>query len=247
MNIKNHIPNTLTSLNLFSGCVAIVFVFTDLMHLAAILTGFAAFFDFLDGMTARLLKANSKIGKELDSLADMVSFGVVPGAILFQYLQQSTPDLGLTYMGINLISLFAFLIPVFSALRLARFNIDERQHNSFIGLPTPANAIFFVSIPFVLYYGNSDSFFFPIFNFITNKYILILALTVGFSALLVLNIPLFSLKIKNFNFQENKVMYFFLAGVILLYVFFGVFAIPLTIIYYIILSLTNNIYWSSGG
>ncbi len=139
MNITKHIPNFITCLNLFAGCISCVMAFRGEYLPAALFMYLAAIFDFLDGMMARLLNAYSKIGKELDSLSDMVSFSVAPGIILFSWLQTIVPDkFFLPYL--------AFLIPVASALRLATFNIDDRQTSSFIGLPTPANAIFIASL-----------------------------------------------------------------------------------------------------
>ena len=135
--ITKHIPNTITCLNLFSGSMAVYYAFLGNYQLVFALVLLAAVFDFFDGFAARLLKAYSPMGKELDSLADMVSFGLAPGAVAFSLLRQTVFPEWLAFAG--------FIIPVFSALRLAKFNIDERQTNSFIGMPTPANAIFWVS------------------------------------------------------------------------------------------------------
>jgi len=140
--IKKHIPNSITCLNLFSGCVAVFLAFKGNYEGAIIAILLAAVFDFFDGFAARLLKAYSPMGKELDSLADMVSFGVAPGAIVFSLLSETNVCEWLPFL--------AFLIPVFSGLRLAKFNIDERQTTSFIGLPTPANAIFWAGLAFFL-------------------------------------------------------------------------------------------------
>ncbi|MEY3679312.1 MAG: hypothetical protein RI924_1453 [Bacteroidota bacterium] len=143
--MKKHIPNTLTCLNLFSGCVGLVFAFENQLIFAAYAIGISAMLDFFDGMTARLLKAYSEIGKELDSLADVVSFGVLPSLIIYQLFKTSTSvHAYLPYL--------AFMIAVFSALRLAKFNVDTRQSEHFIGLPTPANALLIGSLPFIRFF-----------------------------------------------------------------------------------------------
>ncbi|OZA56958.1 MAG: CDP-diacylglycerol--serine O-phosphatidyltransferase, partial [Sphingobacteriales bacterium 39-40-5] len=141
--MKKHIPNSVTCLNLFSGCLGIVFAFQGNLIWASYAIVIAAVFDFFDGMLARLLKAYSDIGKELDSLADMVSFGVLPSVIIYQLFALS-PQID---FGADWLSFSAFIIAVFSALRLAKFNIDTRQSENFIGLPTPANALLIASFP----------------------------------------------------------------------------------------------------
>lgn len=241
MQLQKHIPNLLTSLNLLSGSIAIVFAFEGLFHFTAIFIGIAAFFDFCDGMSARLLDAYSPIGKELDSLADMVSFGFTPAVVLFKLLQQAGGALELPLWGINILPFVAFLITIFSALRLAIFNIDSRQSESFIGLPTPANAIFIISMPFALHYGSGTSPWYPFFAFLLANPFSLLALILLFSYLLVAPMPLFSLKVKSFDFSQNLMRYIFLLGALLLILLFGWFAIPLTIIYYIILSLAQHL------
>ena len=141
MKIYKHIPNTITMLNLVSGCIGISIALTGRLYEASYFIGIAALFDFLDGFTARLLNVRSEIGKQLDSLADVVSFGLLPGMIIFMMMMNSAnlPDSG--FLNQNPLPFLAFLIPVFSALRLAKFNLDTRQSNSFLGLPTPATAI----------------------------------------------------------------------------------------------------------
>jgi len=141
LKIKEQIPNAITLLNLLTGCIAIVFGFEDQLVIASCLIGLAAVFDFFDGFAARLLKVSSPIGKELDSLADVVSFGIVPGVILYRLLSGNIDCPVINIAGKNIVPFIAFLIPLFSAIRLAKFNTDERQTDSFIGLPTPANAI----------------------------------------------------------------------------------------------------------
>ncbi|MFM6976872.1 MAG: CDP-diacylglycerol--serine O-phosphatidyltransferase [Sphingobacteriaceae bacterium] len=227
MAIKKHIPNTLTCLNLFSGCVGLVLAFENHLILAAYAIVIAAIFDFFDGMVARLLKAYSDIGKELDSLADMVSFGVLPSVIIFQLFKTNTHiNFYLPYA--------AFLIAVFSALRLAKFNIDTRQTENFIGLPTPANALLIGSLPLILN-GNSVM----LFEIILNPYIL-LAFTIIMSLLLVAEIPLLSLKFQNLAFGENRFRYLLIILSIILLVFFNFTAIPIIIFNYILLSIIQN-------
>lgn len=190
--VRKSIPNFITCLNLFSGCIAVYLGFSGVYDWAFFFILIAAIFDFFDGFAARLLKAYSDIGKELDSLADVISFGLAPGAIVFSVLSHSDVWSYMKYA--------AFLIPVFSALRLAKFNIDERQTSSFLGLPTPANAIFWGGI----IYSYSDFFKFQ-------PWILI-ALMLLFCALLVSEIPMFSLKVKGFSWKENKHQYIYLFG-----------------------------------
>ena len=187
--MKKHIPNFITCLNLLSGCVAVWFAFNGNFEGAFIAIMLSAVFDFLDGLAARILKAYSPMGKELDSLADMISFGLAPGAIIFSLLTET---------GINeLLPYFAFIIPVFSGLRLAKFNIDDRQTSSFIGLPTPANAIFIAGLAFA----------YPDF-LVTNLWLLVL-ITLVFSYLLIAEIPMFALKLKSLAWKENQIQYIF--------------------------------------
>ena len=197
MKIKEHIPNFLTLLNLLSGCIAVVFAFEDII-ISSYLVGVAAIFDFLDGFTARLLKAKSSIGKDLDSLADMVSFGVVPGVILFRLIESSVMNENYDNYFLNFAPFIAFAVTLFSALRLAKFNNDERQTDIFLGLPTPANAILIASFPLILIQktipaGCNISTFQALFH---NAAFLI-ATTIILSWLLISEIPMISLKFKN--------------------------------------------------
>lgn len=220
--IKKHIPNFITCLNLFSGCVAVFLAFNGNYQGAFIAILVAAVFDFLDGFAARLLKAYSPMGKELDSLADMVSFGLAPGIIVFSLLTETKISEWLPYL--------AFLIPVFSGLRLAKFNIDERQSSSFIGLPTPANAIFWAGLAFS---------FAPFL--VSNAWDLIV-LTVLFSYLLIAEIPMFALKVKNVRWKDNQVQYSFLIGTIILLAVFKLDAFAPIIGWYILLSVIVAIF-----
>src|SRR3989339_1304247 len=161
MRLTKHIPNTITLVNLFCGILAVIFGIKGWLHFSVYLIITAAIFDFCDGFAARLLKAYSPMGKELDSLADMVSFGVLPSVIVYILLKQS---LGIYQFSFDLsikailVLLFPFIIAVFSGLRLAKFNIDERQTESFVGLPTPANAIFLCSLPLISGMGENAFF-----------------------------------------------------------------------------------------
>jgi CDP-diacylglycerol---serine O-phosphatidyltransferase len=226
--IRKHIPNAITSLNLASGCIAIVFAFQGAYMTAAYFIALAAVFDFFDGFAARLLKAYSPIGKELDSLADVVSFGVAPGIMIFNYLS----DLSLATNSSIYLPYLAFLIPVFSALRLAKFNIDERQASSFIGLPTPANAIFWAFGIAGFFNDILDTSFDPL---------IVIAVVIVFSWLLVSNLPMFSLKFKHYKWRGNRLRYYFLAGCLVLLLLLGIKGLSACIIWYIGLSLLSFI------
>jgi len=241
MNIKKHIPNTITCLNLLFGCFSIVYALKGNLIFASYFIGVAAIFDFLDGLAARILKTYSAIGKELDSLADVVSFGVAPGIIVFQLLKFSNDLPVLIIVGkTNIIPFIAFLIPILSAVRLAKFNLDTRQTESFIGLPVPANALFFASFPLIIrQFQEMCSCMHIYVDFFTNAYLYI-GLTVVFSLLLVSHIPLFSLKIKNFRLKDNAYQYILLICSLALFIIFKFTAIPIIIILYIVLSIIQN-------
>lgn len=224
--IKKHIPNAITCMNLSAGCVAIVYGFEGSFYLAALFVGLAAFFDFLDGLAARVLHAYSPMGKELDSLADMVSFGVAPGVIAFSYLSLQCMMTGQS----NLLAYTGFLIPIFSALRLAKFNLDKRQTSSFLGLPTPANALFWV-----FSFGNAFGVFLD-FNF--NPIFIVFGILIT-SALLVSEIPMFSLKFSNLHWKGNRLRYYFLAGCLLLIFLLKINAVAPIILWYMVLSVMN--------
>lgn len=217
--IISMIPNAITSLNVFCGCIAVMFAFSGDTVNAFGMIVLAAVFDFLDGFAARLLKAYSPMGKELDSLADMVSFGVAPAAIAY--------TLGVEYIG--------FLIAIFSGLRLAKFNVDERQTSEFIGLPTPANALFFSSIGYIIEKGDP----LWLYNILDNQ-IVIAVLVVLFSLLLVCEIRMFSLKFKSYKISNNKLIYSFLLVSIALIILLQVSAIPFIILLYIVLSIIRH-------
>lgn len=225
MNIRKHIPNALTCCNLLCGCIGIVFVFEGQLLLAPFLIWLAAIFDFLDGFAARLLRVSSPIGGELDSLADNVTFGLLPAVIIFDMVQASAVPAWVPYL--------AFVVAVFSALRLAKFNVDTRQTDSFIGLPTPANALFISALPLILAYSS-----FPL-SFLGNPWFL-LACAFILSFLLVAELPLFALKFKSFSWAENKLKYIFLITSVVLVILLQFVAIPLVIVLYIVVSLFSR-------
>lgn len=233
MNIKKYIPNLITLLNLFCGCIAIIFVakVKPDFEMAFYFVCLGIFLDFFDGFFARLFKVSSLLGLQLDSLADMVTSGVVPGFVMFCLLSSNQPQApfyaGLPYLG--------FIITLGSCYRLANFNIDTRQTDSFIGLPTPANALFILSLPLVLKY--SDSLI--TLEILTNQWVL-LTITVLSAYILNAEIPLFSLKIKKFNLAANALQIGFLLISLLLLIFFQYLGIPLLIIAYVLLSVVNN-------
>lgn len=217
--MKKHIPNAITCLNLFSGCVGVVFALTGQLEQAAYCVVLAGVFDFLDGMAARALHVRSPIGKELDSLADVVSFGLLPGALLFAMLQTTfTANHYLPYLG--------FIVTVFSALRLARFNTDERQDADFLGLATPMNAFYVISLPFVAErHGHIiyHPFFLPASIILT-------------SLLLVSNIRLFSMKLDSWSWKRNqwKFIFIILSAVLVALLYFA--AVPAVLVLYFLFS-----------
>ena len=216
--MTRHIPNALTSGNLVCGCAGIICSFTNPEIPTAWFVWAACVFDFLDGFSARLLKVASPIGKELDSLADVVSFGVLPGILMRNLLIES---------GAGALAWSGLLLVVFAAIRLAKFNIDTRQSDSFIGVPTPAHALFICGLPSLMV-------LFPAgwFNQIT-----LLAITILFSWLMVAPLPLFALKFKNFSWGSNKIRFTFLLASVLLIAFFQAAGVPLAILLYVIISL----------
>jgi len=234
--IKRNIPNIITLANLFCGLCAIIFAFQGNLQLACFCIFAGAFFDFFDGLAARLLKINGELGKQLDSMADMVTFGVAPGIILFHFMYHLHHNIifkDANIEGFFFPEILALLIPIFSAIRLANFNIDTRQTTSFIGLPTPALAIFVAAIPLI----NIDLF--PLFFDLQ----FLIPLSIILPLLLVAKIPLFSLKFsKEGNMVSNLNIFritLILASVILLFVI-EFAAIPFIVILYLILSIVNN-------
>ena len=220
--MKRHIPNAITCANLLSGCIGVVFAFKGDLNAAAYAVLISGVFDFFDGMVARWLNVKSDIGKELDSLADMVSFGFLPGVVMFQLLAQS--DFSSPYLPYA-----GFLMTIFSALRLAKFNIDTRQTEDFIGLNTPMNTLFIVSLPFI----QKD------YPQIVNSSLLLIAITVIMSLLLVSEIRIFSLKFSSFKWAQNKIKFIFLILSAVLVGFLQFAAIPFVLVLYIGLSLLH--------
>jgi len=220
--IKKHIPNAITCANLFSGCIGIVYAFNGALETAAYFVLLSGIFDFFDGFAARLLNVKSNIGKDLDSLADMVSFGFLPGVVMYQLLSQS--DYASPYL-----PYLAFIITVFSALRLAKFNNDTRQTEDFIGLNTPMNTLFIVSLPFI----QKD------YPSVINSTVLLIGLTALLSWLLVSEIKIFSLKFSSKSWAQNKIKYIFLIISAILIPFLKFAAVPFILILYIGLSILH--------
>ena len=225
--ITRHIPNALTCMNLFSGCIACVMAFHANFEMAMLFIVIGAVFDFFDGLAARLLHAYSNIGKDLDSLADDVSFGVAPALIVFSLFKEiNYPDY-LSFLA-NWLPYAAFLIAIFSALRLAKFNNDTRQTTSFIGLRVPANALFWASLvagckPIASYHP-----------------LLTLALVCLFSWLLVSEIPMFSLKFKNLSWKDNKIAFIFVIISVILLITLKIAGFAAVIVWYILLSILTQ-------
>lgn len=232
MQFKKNIPNAITSLNLVSGCIGILLALRGFVELAALMIVVAALFDFMDGMAARLLHVHSEIGKELDSLADLVSFGVLPGALVFVMLEHSLAPSWVVY--------FALFIPVLSAIRLAKFNLDTRQSESFLGLPVPANALFWVGVTYInsLETANRFNLF---LQSIFSQPLIIIILTIVLSLLLVSELPLFSLKFKNLKWGNNQTRFLFLGLALILLIVLGVSSLPMIIVLYILLSIFVNL------
>jgi len=214
--------------------VALVLVFRNHLEWAAYLVFIAAFFDLLDGMVARMLHVSSPIGKELDSLADVVSFGLVPGAILFKMMQLNVDTLSSNESMNSFFQFLPFTVTIFSALRLAKFNIDTRQTDSFLGLPTPANTLLIVSFPLILM---NDKF--NLSGLILNPWF-ILVITALQSALLVSEIPLIALKFKNLSWKDNSYQYILVIAAAILLIMIQFAAIPVIIFLYVLLSLLKK-------
>ena len=230
MNIKKHIPNTITCCNLLSGCVAAVYAFEGVYPLAFAFIIAGAVFDFFDGLSARALKVSSPIGKELDSLADVITFGFAPATMVFSWLRECA-DAYLDMLVAFAMPFAAFLLVAFSALRLAKFNVDERQTSSFVGLPTPANALFWGA----LVIGSHDAIVEQPYG-----WVLVLGLVLLFSWLLVAEIPMFSLKFKNFSWESNRIVYIFLLVSLALLIVWGLNGLSAVIGWYIILSILTQ-------
>ena len=226
--MKKHIPNTITCLNLISGCIATWWAFQGDFQMALLFIIIGAVFDFFDGMSARLLHVSSPIGKELDSLADCITFGFAPSAIVFSFLSSF-------HIHQPFVPFLAFIIAAFSALRLAKFNLDERQAMGFIGLPTPANALFWGSLIWSLKWQDwLESYLLPDYWL----YIILILIPIS-SYLLVSEIPMFALKFKTWGWKGNEVKYIFLLTCIPMLLLLGISGLAAIIAWYVILSVVT--------
>jgi CDP-diacylglycerol--serine O-phosphatidyltransferase len=237
-----HFPNFITSLNLVSGFIAIIFAANGNLVTASWLILAAMIFDFLDGFSARLLKAYSPVGKELDSLADVVSFGVAPGLIIYHLLLNSVTlnapvDINSDFLKIILLMLISAIMPVCGAIRLAIFNLDSTQSTSFKGLPIPANALAVISVVIAGHYSQS-----PLIESFTSSSFLIFLVTIILSLLMVSRIPLFSLKVKNLKLKGNEGRYILIALILINVAVFGMPGITLIIPLYIIASAISLLF-----
>jgi CDP-diacylglycerol--serine O-phosphatidyltransferase len=241
MPFKKHVPNLITLLNLASGLIALVYAFDDNLQMAFFWVCIGIFFDFWDGFFARLFKVQSPLGLQLDSLADMVTSGVVPSVAMFQMLSHISgmeEEFNLSFDNgyLGMLPFFGFIIALASCYRLAKFNVDTRQTDSFIGLPTPANALFILSLPVMLSHSDGDGI---VFTMLTNPYVLV-GISLLSAYMLNAEIPLFSLKVKYFNWETNKIQFIFLVLSILLLFVFQYGGIPLIILSYVALSAIDN-------
>ncbi|WP_200882306.1 CDP-alcohol phosphatidyltransferase family protein [Polaribacter sp. Hel1_85] len=244
MNIKKHIPNLITLGNLFCGTIATILAVEGNFVLAGLFVVIGILFDFFDGFAARLLNVTGELGKQLDSLADMVTSGVVPGIIMFNLLStnnkfgsfsESTEFMSWSGFQFEPIQILGLLLTLGACYRLAKFNIDTRQSDSFIGLPTPAMSLFVISLPLIQEYSNIEF----VQNLITNNYFLI-AITILLTYLMNAEIPLFSLKFKEYSVKNNLMKYLFLVTSLLMIIFLHYISIPLIIIIYVVLSIISN-------
>ncbi len=233
MNLKNQIPNFITLMNLLAGIVSIYLGMIGELQLSASLIFLAAIMDFLDGMLARVLDAKSEIGAQLDSLADIVSFGVAPAFVLFHTIEMVLEMQGQT--DLNYLAFSAFVVPLFSAIRLAKFNIDESQSSSFVGLPTPAVGILLASFPIMIEVCLAENKGFY-YDLVTNVYFLV-AVAIVSSLLMVSRLPMFALKFTSVSWAENQTRYIFIILSVFLILLLKLAAIPLIILLYIILSI----------
>jgi CDP-diacylglycerol--serine O-phosphatidyltransferase len=251
VNIKKQIPNTLTSLNLLSGLIGILALFNGQYTIATYCIIASLIADFLDGFAARLLKVSSDIGKELDSLADVISFGLLPSCMMVYLLCSAYAQIPLAVLSQTLnwdfylnhpFILVAFLLAIFSAIRLAKFNIDTRQSDRFIGVPTPTNAMLVASFLYILNQNDSNSLLLPI---VQNFYFLI-AYSLLMSYLLVSELPLIALKFKSFQWSPNKLRYVLIVGSLLLIVLLKIESIFFIFLLYLCVSVYENLFMKEG-
>jgi CDP-diacylglycerol--serine O-phosphatidyltransferase len=248
MSIKSFIPNFVTLLNLLSGSIAVIFAVHNNFIAASLFVFLGIVFDFFDGFLARKLKVQSELGIQLDSLADLVTSGLVPGIIMFKLLSiaidapsfnslsnEWNAMISLEGIKFSLIPLLGLCITLASAYRLAKFNIDEDQQSYFKGLPTPANTLLIISLPLIIEFQNSEF----INSIILNKWFLI-GLTLLSCYLLNSKVKLFALKFKNWSFKPNAIRYVFLIISVILLIMLHFIAIPMIIALYIIMSLIDS-------
>ncbi|SHN09499.1 phosphatidylcholine/phosphatidylserine synthase [Polaribacter sp. KT 15] len=242
--MKKHIPNLLTLGNLFCGTIATILAVNNNFVFAGLFVVLGIFFDFFDGFAARLLNVSGELGKQLDSLADMVTSGVVPGIIMFKlisgekgvsFFNHFTETSSFKGMHLNVVSLIGLILTLGACYRLAKFNIDTRQSESFIGLPTPAMSLFVISLPLILEYSDLEF----VNDLIRNNYFLI-TITLLLTYLMNAELPLFSLKFKNYAIKNNIVKYLFLLISIIMIISLQYLSIPLIITIYVLLSLISN-------
>ena len=244
--MKKHLPNFLTLLNLLCGSIAVLFAVNGELITTAIFVFLGIFFDFFDGLVARKLNVQSELGLQLDSLADMVTSGLVPGIVMFQLFNLTGSDwIEFSYntifgsssslAQISFLPFFGLLITLASAYRLAKFNISDNQSDSFIGLPTPANTLLILSFPLILEFQNNDL----INAIILNKWFLI-SITILSTYLMNANIKLLALKFKNLSFKDNSARFILIILAVILLVIFQFAAVPLIILTYIIISILNK-------
>jgi len=246
IQIKRLIPNLLTAGNLVGGILSIIFSITGKIEWAPYCIFISALFDFLDGFVARLLKVQSELGKQLDSLADMVTFGVAPGVMVMIMLSSWNSDLNqydfLSYEHNTELMGFGFIIPIFALFRLAKFNLDTRQTSSFIGLPTPAMTLFFAPIPLLVLSGNESGVIWQetLVSVFTNPTFLISS-TLIMSIMMVVELPLFALKFNGFKWKGNELRFIFLILSTGLFATLFFWSLPIIIILYLFLSIINNL------
>lgn len=230
MSLKQHIPNAITCGNLFSGCLSILFIACNMPVKAALMIFVAGLFDFFDGFAARLLKAHSPIGADLDSLADVVSSGVAPGFIMYWLMVRAADLPEVVWLGLSVLPCLAFLLPVFSAIRLAKFNVDDTQKTSFRGLPAPGMAIFIASLPLAL----------SQMGHLTDGvlgYWACLGITLIFSFMMVSRLRFFSFKMKSAKWKGNEVRWIFLIVAVAAVAVFRLVALPFVMVFYVLLSI----------
>lgn len=238
--MKRHLPNILTLLNLLCGCIAVLFAVNNNFVAAAFFVFLGIFFDFFDGFAARKLQVQSELGLQLDSLADMVTSGLVPGIVMYKLLEVVVSDWGEVDLsheyGLPLLPILGFLITLSSGYRLAKFNLDDEQQNYFKGLPTPANTLLILSLPLIIAFQNNDY----INTIILNKWFLV-GLTLLSTYLLNSNIKLFALKFKDYSFKNNSTRYIFILLCAVLLIVLKFAAIPVIILLYILMSVLDNL------